>query len=78
LIQTDKHQNYFKAKGEVVTFDGFLKIYMEGTDDEVDEDNTILPKVVTGDRVLLNQMIATERFSRPPFRFSEASLVKKM
>ena len=77
-IQADKHQNYFKAKGEVVTFDGFLKIYMEGTDDEVDEDNTILPKVDTGDRVLLNQMIATERFSRPPFRFSEASLVKKM
>ena len=77
-IQADKHQNYFKAKGEVVTFDGFLKIYMEGTDDEVDEDNTILPKIETGDRVLLNQMIATERFSRPPFRFSEASLVKKM
>jgi len=77
-IQADKHQNYFKAKGEVVTFDGFLKIYMEGTDDEVDEDNTILPKIDTGDRVLLNQMIATERFSRPPFRFSEASLVKKM
>jgi DNA topoisomerase-1 len=78
LIKADKHQNYFKAKGEVVTFDGFLKIYMEGTDDEVDEDNTILPKVETGDSVLLNQMIATERFSRPPFRFSEASLVKKM
>ena len=78
LIQADKHQNYFKAKGEVVTFDGFLKIYMEGTDDEVDEDNTILPKIETGNRVLLNQMIATERFSRPPFRFSEASLVKKM
>ena len=77
-IQADKHQNYFKAKGEVVTFDGFLKIYMEGTDDEVDEDNTILPKIETGNRVLLNQMIATERFSRPPFRFSEASLVKKM
>ena len=77
-IQAGKYQNYFKAKGEVVTFDGFLKIYMEGTDDEVDEDNTILPKVETGDRVLLNQMIATERFSRPPFRFSEASLVKKM
>ena len=77
-IQADKHQNYFKAKGEVVTFDGFLKIYMEGTDDEVDEDNSILPKIETGDRVLLNQMIATERFSRPPFRFSEASLVKKM
>ena len=77
-IQAGKYQNYFKAKGEVVTFDGFLKIYMEGTDDEVDEDNTILPKVETGDRVLLNQMIAIERFSRPPFRFSEASLVKKM
>ena len=51
---------------------------MEGVDDQVDEDNSLLPKVSQGDPIYLNRMLATERFSRPPFRFSEASLVKKM
>ena len=77
-IQADTHTNTFNAKGEVITFDGFLKLYMEGVDDQVDEDNTLLPKVSPGDPIYLNRMLATERFSRPPFRFSEASLVKKM
>ena len=77
-IQADTHNNPFNAKGEVITFDGFLKLYMEGVDDQVDEDNSLLPKVSQGDPIYLNRMLATERFSRPPFRFSEASLVKKM
>ena len=77
-IEADTHPNPFSAKGEVITFDGFLKLYMEGVDDEVDEANTMLPKVVSGEVLQLNSMIATERFSRPPYRFSEASLVKKM
>ena len=77
-IKADTHNNPFNAKGEVITFDGFLKLYMEGVDDQVDEDNSLLPKVSQGDPIYLNRMLATERFSRPPFRFSEASLVKKM
>ena len=77
-IKADTHNNPFNAKGEVITFDGFLKLYMEGVDDQVDEDNSLLPKVSQGDTIYLNRMLATERFSRPPFRFSEASLVKKM
>ncbi len=77
-IQADAYPNFFTAKGEVITFNGFLKLYMEGVDDEVDEDNTILPKLTTGDIVYLKRMLTSERFSRPPFRFSEASLVKKM
>ncbi len=77
-IEANTHSYPFTAKGEVVTFDGFLKLYMEGVDDEVDEDNVILPKVTIGEQLQLNQMITTERFSRPPYRYSEASLVKKM
>ena len=77
-IQTNNHPHSFTAKGEVITFDGFLKLYMEGVDDQVDEDNTMLPRVSAGESLLLKSMLATERFSRPPYRFSEASLVKKM
>ena len=77
-IQTNNHPHSFTAKGEVITFDGFLKLYMEGVDDQVDEGNTMLPRVSAGESLLLKSMLATERFSRPPYRFSEASLVKKM
>ena len=56
----------------------FLKLYLEGVDDEVDDDSTILPQVKIGEELQLKSIIATERFSRPPFRYSEASLVKKM
>ena len=62
---------------EVITFDGFLKLYMEGVDDESEKEDSILPKVNVGEELSLVNMISTERFSRPPFRYSEASLVKK-
>jgi DNA topoisomerase-1 len=77
-IEANTHSDPFIAKGEVITFDGFLKLYLEGVDDQDDEDNTILPKVQLGETLLLNKMVTTERFSRPPYRYSEASLVKKM
>jgi len=77
-IEANTHSDPFIAKGEVITFDGFLKLYLEGVDDQDDEDNTMLPKVQLGETLLLNKMVTTERFSRPPYRYSEASLVKKM
>jgi len=77
-VEANTHSYEFIAKGEVITFDGFLKLYLEGVDDEVDEDNTMLPKVEVGATLDLNKMISTERFSRPPYRYTEASLVKKM
>ena len=77
-IESESHQYIFNAKGEVITFDGFLKLYLEGVDDESDKDNSILPKVSVGEELSLVNMTSTERFSRPPFRYSEASLVKKM
>ena len=77
-IKTDDYKDSFTAKGEIITFDGFLKLYLEGVDDEVDDESTILPQVKIGEELKLNSIVATERFSRPPFRYSEASLVKKM
>ena len=77
-IGTEMHSEEFLAKGEVISFDGFLKLYLEGMDDQDDEENGMLPKVTEGERLKLQKMIATQRFSRPPYRYSEASLVKKM
>ena len=70
------------ANGEVMKFDGFLKVYLESVDDEDEpqngEDNAILPPLSKGQRLDLQEMTATERFSRPAARYTEASLVKKL
>jgi DNA topoisomerase-1 len=69
----------FVAQGEVLKFDGFLKIYMEGTDEESDEENSsILPPMSEGDVLELQQTTATQRFTHYPARYTEASLVKKL
>tara|TARA_B100000900_G_scaffold181240_1_gene153732 strand:+ start:1816 stop:4281 length:2466 start_codon:yes stop_codon:yes gene_type:complete len=77
-IITDKHSHAFVARGEVVVFDGFLKLYLEGVDDPSDEDQSLLPAMKKGELVHSQQIVATQRFSRPPYRYSEASLVKKL
>ncbi len=68
------------ATGEVLRFDGFLKVYSEGKDDEdgEDENEGMLPPLVVGQQPLLQRMQATERYSRPLPRYTEASLVKKL
>jgi DNA topoisomerase I len=68
------------ATGEVMRFDGFLKVYTEGKDDEdgEDENEGMLPPLVAGQQPGLQRMMATERFSRPLPRYTEASLVKKL
>ncbi|HWZ14280.1 MAG TPA: type I DNA topoisomerase [Mucilaginibacter sp.] len=70
------------ANGEVMKFDGFLKVYLESSDDEDDNiqdgENAMLPPLTRGQRLALQEMTATERFSRPPARYTEASLVKKL
>jgi DNA topoisomerase-1 len=69
----------FLAYGEVVKFDGFLKVYMESTDDEDDQEKaTLLPPLKVKQQLDLNQMIASERFTQRPPRYSEASLVRKL
>jgi DNA topoisomerase I len=67
------------AQGEVVKFDGFLKVYLEGKDDEDDEENSkMLPPLTIGQILDLDILKGTERFSRPPARYTEASLVKAL
>lgn len=69
----------FVAQGEVLKFDGFLKVYIEGTDDENDEENSsMLPPMKEGDKLNLKEITATERFTHHPPRYTEASLVKKL
>ncbi len=79
-IQSNTHNEEFAANGEVIKFDGFLKVYMEGMDDEdmAEEQEGMLPAMKVGEALQNNYITATERFSRPPYRFTEASLVKKL
>ena len=68
----------FVAKGEVITFEGFMKVYLEGKDDDNEEQKGMLPKLEVGEVLDLSEALASEQFSRPPARYAEASLVKKM
>ncbi|MDY0103063.1 MAG: type I DNA topoisomerase [Lentimicrobium sp.] len=69
----------FIAKGEVIKFDGFLKVYLESTDDESNEDTEgMLPPLKKGQLLDLTEMLATQKFSQQPPRYTEASLVKKL
>ncbi len=77
-IEADKHAEVFTANGEVITFEGFLKVYLEGNDDEDEEQDGILPAMKVNERLGNKYIKATERFSRAPSRFTEASLVKKL
>jgi DNA topoisomerase-1 len=67
-----------RATGQVVKFDGFLTLYQEGKDDESDEDEGRLPPMRTGDPLERRRIAATQHFTEPPPRYSEASLVKRM
>ena len=77
-IVTNNHSEIFIAKGEVITFDGFLKVYLEGVDEESVEQYELLPSVKKGELVNLKIIESNQRFSRAPYRFTEASLVKKL
>ncbi len=76
-IKMNNVSNYFAAKGEVIIFDGFLKLYIDSTDDESDEKEEILPPLMKNQNLFLNEAYAIERYTRPPARYTEASLVKK-
>lgn len=77
-IENDKNEKVFTANGEVISFDGFLKVYLEGTDNEDDEQAGMLPAMQEGETVNNQFITATQRFSKPPYRFTEASLVKRL
>jgi len=78
-ITVSNTSHYFLAKGEMIKFDGFLKVYMESSDDEdSDEQDGMLPKLIEGEVVFNREITAIERFSKPKPRFTEASLVKRL
>ncbi len=80
VIGMDNTPNQFVAQGEVVRFDGFLRLYSESTDDDqaAESGEGLLPKLAEGDRVVSTQITATERFTSAPARYNEASLVKRL
>jgi len=77
-IEASTHKDLFTANGQMIKFDGFLKVYLEGNDNEEEEQEGMLPIMAKGDHVNNNYITATERFSRAPYRFTEASLVKRL
>ncbi len=79
-IKISTTDEFFVAKGEVILFDGFLKVYLESSDEESEENGfeSILPPVKNGDELEMKEITATERFTRPPARYNEATLVKKL
>ena len=77
-IETDSYSQIFIARGEVIKFDGFLRVYNEGTDDEIEEEKDVLPALNTNEKLNLLNISSKESFTRPPSRYTEASLVKKL
>ncbi|MBT8183685.1 MAG: type I DNA topoisomerase, partial [Eudoraea sp.] len=79
-IAANTHSENFTANGEVIKFDGFLKVYMEGKDEEdlSEEQEGMLPAMQEGEALKNNSIVATQRFTRPPYRYTEATLVKKL
>ena len=76
IVSESEHK--LVAKGEMIKFEGFLKVYLEGVDEEGEEQGGMLPKLEEGDQLSRKVITATERFSKPKARFTEASLVKKL
>ena len=77
-IDSNSFDEIFIARGEVIKFDGFLRVYNEGTDDEIQEEKGTLPQLNVNENLDLINIISRESFSRPPSRYTEASLVKKL
>jgi len=77
-IEADNHSEIFTASGEVLLFEGFLKVYLEGHDDDEEEQEGMLPALKVNEKLANSYITATERYSRPPARYTEASLVKKL
>ena len=79
ILELSNHKIPFTATGEVIKFDGFLKVYMESHDDETeDEHSALLPPIGKGDQLTYTVITAQEQYTQHPPRYTEASLVKKM
>ena len=77
-IEANNHSEIFQATGEVIKFEGFLKVYLEGNDDDDEEQEGMLPAMKANEKLLNYTITATERYTRAASRYTEASLVKKL
>ena len=77
-IEANNHKELFHATGEVIKFEGFLKVYLEGNDDDDEEQEGLLPSLKVGEALNNTIITAKERFTQAPSRYTEASLVKKL
>ncbi|HEY0214376.1 MAG TPA: DNA topoisomerase, partial [Paenirhodobacter sp.] len=77
-VTSPDHQVELRATGQVLTFDGFLKIYDQGRDDEDEDDGARLPQIMQGEPAQKNQITPEQHFTQPPPRYTEATLVKRM
>lgn len=80
-IEAEGVEDKFEATGEVVKFDGFLRVYMESKDEEMESEEeglSVLPPLNNGDELTAKEVIATQHFTQAPFRYTEASLVRKL
>ncbi|UCE93271.1 MAG: type I DNA topoisomerase [Flavobacteriaceae bacterium] len=77
-IANDNNKGIFTANGEVITFEGFLKVYLEGNDSEEEDQAGMLPKLSLNESLENTYIKATERYTKAPYRYTEASLVRKL
>ena len=77
-IENSENSKVFTANGEMIKFEGFLKVYLEGNDNEDEEQAGMLPHLKVGENLEYTYINATQRFTSPPYRFTEASLVKQL
>ena len=79
-VKSNNHEGVFQSDGEVIKFDGFLKLYRESKDNQTNEEsqNSLLPNFNEGEIIKKEKVLVTQFFTKPPFRFTEASLVKKL
>lgn len=77
-IKGEKKTYTFRATGQVIKFDGFMKVYLEGTDDEEQEEDGILPELVKGDEPKVLRVEPKQHFTQPPPRYSDATLIKAL
>ena len=77
-VVNSKNDKIFVANGEMIQFEGFLKVYLEGSDNEDEEQSKMLPNLKIGEEVINKHITATERYTKAPYRYTEASLVKRL
>lgn len=77
-IENSENDKIFTSNGEIIKFEGFLKVYLEGIDNDEEEQAGMLPNLKIGESLSYNFITATQRFASPPYRFTEASLVKQL